>query len=228
MIKKITKFHVITLTLVTFLCVKVYAEPTNLGKLKKQVIQYHDSGTYQKDIEAVAANATSYIDEQVKINAHSNNPKKLALVLDIDETCLSNYTHMLSHDFSESDTQIEQSYLAADAPAIQPMLALYQSALQQNVAIFFITGRNKSFKKTTILNLRKAGYAHWAGIELNTRPQPVATYKSAARSAIEKKGYTIIASIGDQYSDLVGGYAQKTFKLPNPYYYIPSGHYKSI
>jgi len=35
------------------------------------------------------------------------------------------------------------------------------------------------------------------------------------------KGYTIIANIGDQYSDLVGGYAEGEFKLPDPMYYIP-------
>jgi len=46
------------------------------------------------------------------------------------------------------------------------------------------------------------------------------TFKSEARAAITKQGYTIIASIGDQYSDLKGGYAEKTFKLPNPYYYL--------
>jgi len=28
----------------------------------------------------------------------------------------------------------------------------------------------------------------------------------------------IIANIGDQESDLAGGFAEKTFKLPNPFY----------
>ncbi|MGB6550988.1 MAG: HAD family acid phosphatase [Xanthobacteraceae bacterium] len=30
----------------------------------------------------------------------------------------------------------------------------------------------------------------------------------------------MIANVGDQESDLSGGYAEKTFKLPNPFYYI--------
>ncbi len=46
-------------------------------------------------------------------------------------------------------------------------------------------------------------------------------YKSAVRAHIESLGYDIVANFGDQYSDLEGGYADKTFKLPNPNYYLP-------
>jgi hypothetical protein len=46
-------------------------------------------------------------------------------------------------------------------------------------------------------------------------------YKSATRAHIESLGYDIVASFGDQYSDLIGGYADRTFKLPNPNYYLP-------
>ena len=46
-------------------------------------------------------------------------------------------------------------------------------------------------------------------------------YKSATRAYIESLGYDIVADFGDQYSDLVGGYADRTFKLPNPSYYLP-------
>jgi hypothetical protein len=41
------------------------------------------------------------------------------------------------------------------------------------------------------------------------------------RQALEKGGYLIVLNIGDQWSDLMGGYSLKTFKLPNPFYYIP-------
>jgi len=32
---------------------------------------------------------------------------------------------------------------------------------------------------------------------------------------------TIIVNAGDQESDLAGGYAERAYKLPNPFYYIP-------
>ena len=38
---------------------------------------------------------------------------------------------------------------------------------------------------------------------------------------IAAMGYWIIENMGDQPSDLAGGYAERTFKLPNPFYRIP-------
>ena len=54
-----------------------------------------------------------------------------------------------------------------------------------------------------------------------TDPYPnVQAFKSAERADIGKN-FTIIANIGDQQSDLAGGYAERTWKVPNPFYYIP-------
>jgi predicted secreted acid phosphatase len=46
-------------------------------------------------------------------------------------------------------------------------------------------------------------------------------YKSATRAHIESLGYDIVANFGDQFSDLRGGFADRTFKLPNPNYFLP-------
>lgn len=46
-------------------------------------------------------------------------------------------------------------------------------------------------------------------------------YKSATRAHIESLGYDIVGNFGDQYSDLEGGHADRTFKLPNPNYFLP-------
>ena len=50
---------------------------------------------------------------------------------------------------------------------------------------------------------------------------PTIQFKSGTRAYIESLGYDIVASFGDQFSDLLGGYADKTFKMPNPNYYLP-------
>ena len=50
---------------------------------------------------------------------------------------------------------------------------------------------------------------------------PTIQYKSGTRAYIESQGYNIVADIGDQFSDLEGGFADKTFKMPNPNYYLP-------
>jgi len=46
-------------------------------------------------------------------------------------------------------------------------------------------------------------------------------YKTATRAHIESLGYDIVANFGDQFSDLVGGYADHTYKMPNPNYFLP-------
>ena len=48
-------------------------------------------------------------------------------------------------------------------------------------------------------------------------------YKAGTRKHIEKDlGYDIVLNVGDQWSDLQGGYADTVLKLPNPTYYLPS------
>jgi hypothetical protein len=46
-------------------------------------------------------------------------------------------------------------------------------------------------------------------------------YKSATRAYIESLGYEVVGNFGDQFSDLEGGHANRTFKLPNPNYFLP-------
>lgn len=47
-------------------------------------------------------------------------------------------------------------------------------------------------------------------------------YKSEKRSEMVKEGYRILGNSGDQWSDLLGSaISNRSFKLPNPMYYIP-------
>ena len=223
------KAHVVTNTLFAAACAilvssKSFAEPTNLSQLKAEIKAYHDQGTYQKEVASAINDARRYITERLKTNKQSQLPKKLAIVLDIDETCLSNYDKMLARDFGGNHATFHQDNLIANAPAINPMLELYREAAKNHVAVFFITGRPQSEYQATDKNLKAAGYQQWAGLYLrpeNYRQKSIMLFKSQTRAMIAQKGYTIIASIGDQESDLRGGFTEKTFKLPNPYYHIP-------
>ncbi|OGV28778.1 MAG: hypothetical protein A3E88_05925 [Legionellales bacterium RIFCSPHIGHO2_12_FULL_35_11] len=206
-----------------FISSKSFAEPMNIHELRNQLQSYHDSGTYLKEITKVADAANKYITEIANTNNHSANPKHLAIVLDVDETSLSYYNHLLKHHFCYDPIASRNEILTANAPAIKPILLLYKSAIQNKVAVFFITARRTYARQATRRNLKAAGYTNWTG--LYTRPPSYKTgsiqsFKSEKREEIERQGYTIIASIGDQKSDLSGGYTKKTFKIPNPYYFI--------
>ncbi len=202
---------------------KSFAEPTNIGTLRTELRNYYDTGTYDKEISEVAKKAGDYIDARARANAKMATPKKLAIVLDIDDTSLSNYQDIANRDFCDNAKLIRAGIRGANTPAITPILNLYKNTRNEKVAIFFVTGRHPDLQKATEKNLKAAGYTTWSGIFFRPKEdtnQSVVPYKTQVRSNIEGQGYTIVASIGDQASDLAGGYAEKTFKLPNPYYFL--------
>ncbi|WP_133130335.1 HAD family acid phosphatase [Legionella yabuuchiae] len=224
-----TNFPILTRTLFAillsaFIHVNVHAEPANLHLLMHEVKAYHDNGDYDNEVIGVVEQAREYINKRAELNAKTHHPQKLALVLDIDETSLTNYDKMAARHFIATKVQLHREIMAADAPAIKPILSLYHDALKHDIKVFFVTGRKESERNATSKNLKRAGFNTWSGLYLKpdnySRPS-IIPFKSKAREAIERKGYTIIASIGDQISDLKGGFAEKTFKLPNPYYHLP-------
>ena len=208
-------------------------KPVNLGRYKIELTAYYDSGQYARDMAAAVGRASAYLTSQ------SRRKGKLAIVLDIDETSLSNWPVIKADDFGfipEGPCDFSSTGLplgacgwidwinqARDQP-IGPTLDLYHQARNQGLAVFFITGRPGSLRAATERNLRAAGYDKWNALFMKTggyRTESVIQYKSSARASIIKQGWTIVLDMGDQESDLAGGNAERTFKLPNPFYYVP-------
>lgn len=191
------------------------AEPPNLYLLKQDLKAYIDDGRYDAGLAAVAAEAKAWIEQRA-----ARGGGRLALVLDIDETTLSNLRHMREMDFGYVPALWDQWVADADAPAIPPLLEVYRTARERGVAVFFMTGRKTTDSPGTLANLRDAGLGDYAGVffKPNGYPGTTQAFKTAMRKKITEDGYTIIANIGDQQSDLDGGYAERTFKLPNPFY----------
>ncbi len=67
-------------------------QPRNLSGLKSQLVYYECSGAYSRDISRVIDTAIAYVTKRAKTGT------KLALVLDIDETSLSNWDEMKAND----------------------------------------------------------------------------------------------------------------------------------
>lgn len=196
-------------------------EPTGLWTSKQAVRRYHDSGQYSHDISHVIARAQCYL--SYRLQHWCRDCAKPAMVLDIDETAVTNYGQMSHYDFGGNEPIFVALRKKYDAPAIQPTLALYRYAVAHHVAVFFITGRNASERETTLRTLHKDGYTQVAGLLLrpdNYHPKSVSTFKTKMREEVEHMGYRIVLNIGDQNSDLAGGHADRGFKLPNPYYYL--------
>ena len=202
-------------------------EPTpNLGKWKLQLIAYHDcsggNGCYTADLDRQSELAIAILRRRV---ARATPGEKLALVLDIDETALSNWDEEKQDDFAYIENDWNAWVNKREAPAIAGTLRLYKEALAHRVEVFFITGRDESQMTVTAWNLMTVGYDHWSGLALrgsHPKEQSVAEFKSAERKKIVDAGYHIILNVGDQLSDLNGSsQAERSVKLPNPFYYIP-------
>lgn len=199
-------------------------EPRNLDFVKAGLIKYHDSGAYQIDQTKVIDRAMEYLKTRIASEKMTKHHRKMAIILDIDETSLSNYPDMVTMSFGGTFKDIVDAEGKGTDPVIQPTLNLYHYAKENNVAVFFVTGRTEQFRDSTARNLEQAGYKDWDGLVLKPEDysaKSAAPYKIKARKDIEAQGYKIVLNIGDQQSDLKGKHAEKVFKLPNPYYFIP-------
>ena len=209
------------------------SRPINLGQLKLQLIHYRCT-RYDAEVARVLREARAWIERRTERVKRSNKP---ALVLDIDETSLSNWKKIHQNDFGyivQGNCDFSKGSAcgqiawekSASAEAIKPTLDLFDVAKAKHVTVFFITGRQEGpdERAATEANLHNAHYDGWQHIYMRTKDfggPSVAPFKTWARRDIERQGYTIIANVGDQQSDLVNGHAERRFKVPNPFYYIP-------
>jgi HAD superfamily, subfamily IIIB (Acid phosphatase) len=206
---------------------------TGAGDYAAPLKTYHDSGDYGKDLATVDGAARAFLTKRLaqfaaqERNCRKHKPArqcrqpKPAMVLDIDETSLSNYTYLANSDFKNAPGSLATAAITGTSPAIAPTLKLFNFAKRKGVAVFFITGRPTLIQAQTESNLTSAGYSGWKGLVLNPGGGTVIEYKSGARGDIEDNGYRIIVNVGDQESDLAGGHAIRAYKLPNPFYFIP-------
>ncbi|MDD2236870.1 MAG: HAD family acid phosphatase [Kiritimatiellae bacterium] len=197
-------------------CASTRVEPANLGLLKNEIKDYYSDGDYEKEAARIGGEALARL-KACPDKAHA------AIVLDIDDTSLSTYQQVLAADFAYEPTVWNAWASQAVAPAIEPTLALVNQALAQDTAVFFITGRAENLREITEKNLLHAGYTNWTSLIMKPDgdKRSADAYKTAERKKITEMGHTIVVNMGDQESDLAGGYAEYTFKLPNPCYFIP-------
>jgi predicted secreted acid phosphatase len=219
---------ILLLLSVAFLSVSssLFAEPENLHNVIVKLEKYHDDGAYSLEIKHAVFAAKNYLQSRFD-SACSGH--KCAIMLDIDETSLSNYPAIIAwlHGVSNvGDTltakQLEQLTHPFNDKPIKPVLGLYNYAKDHNVRVFFVTGRTENDRAGTIANLKSAGYNRgWAGLFLRQPSQAkmsAAEYKSSMAAKISAD-YNLVMAVGDQKSDLPSQ-AGKGFKIPNPYYFI--------
>ncbi|MGH8963472.1 MAG: HAD family acid phosphatase [Jatrophihabitantaceae bacterium] len=192
------------------------------------------SGTsaYAKEMAGIERDAARYL-SHAKARGHHPRAQK-AILLDVDDTTLNTFSYEIYSNFVYNPTSNAAFVNSGVFPAVPGMPSLVTWANSHGYAVFYLTGRPGTQQAGTVSNLQNVGYPTVDTSKLflkdytsDTWLSPCAPscstiqYKSLTRAHIESLGYDIVANFGDQYSDLSGGYADNTFKLPNPMYYLP-------
>ncbi len=215
------------------------AEPMeNFSFARYRLADYGDcvqaKSCYWADLDAQYRRAELALDS---VLATHKRGEKLAIVMDVDETSLTNYCEMRHEDFGYIGALSNPWVLSpVSAVAIPGGVRLFNRAKAAGVAVFFITGRPGTPKDASVTpwvdqttatsrNLELAGYHDGTGLRLRNGPEngmPTIEYKEHERKQIVDQGYRMILSVGDQWSDLLGTpQAEVNVKLPNPFYFIP-------
>jgi predicted secreted acid phosphatase len=177
-------------------------------------VRFMDTPQYKAEFDAAIAGARAACEKH-------KGEANLAVVADIDETLLNNRPEFEKHPNStwpQFNVWIKQS----SAATLKPTAEFLAWARDQGYAIFLITGRDEKLRRPTIVNLVRDGVGYdGLYMRANDDHRAAELMKTAYRQQIERLGFKIVVSIGDQYSDLFGGHAEDCEKLPNRIYYIP-------
>lgn len=141
------------------------------------------------------------------------NPHGICIVFDIDETLLTNTANKI-----RNKSDIFRNQRAGNLYHIPYMTKLYTECKNRGFTIALITGRTENLRDITLTNLGK--YMNTDGVYLYMKPKAGienGVFKSNVRKQICDSGYRIIANIGDQPTDLEGGYYENGYLLPSTY-----------
>ncbi|MFD8272574.1 HAD family acid phosphatase [Streptomyces flaveolus] len=203
------------------------------------VYQASPDSRYARDLASVDAAARKQIDKAARAAAHHKGSRP-AVVFDIDDTLLLSLDYEKKNNYGYDSATWAAYVNKADRPAVFGSPELVRYAQEKGVEVFYNSGLSESQRAAAVENLKKVGAdvnldAGHMFLKDKANPPSYLThcatpgtwtcttvqYKAGTRRHIERDlGYDIVANFGDQYSDLQGGYADRTYKLPNPTYFV--------
>jgi acid phosphatase len=216
------KYEMIFLTAITFAalyflgCASEPAYLENLTFVKDALINYHENGEFDTDTQAAVKKA---IEELDKITPG----EKSVVVFDVDETALSNYPFNKEQDFGYVEKYFDMWIDSAKAQPVTEVLNLYKYLIKRNFRVIFVTGRKTYQYDATFKNLISAGFTLFDTLIVKDKKyfgKTALKYKADKRMELVSKGYKIVGTVGDQWSDLEGSYTGIKIKIPNYQYYI--------
>lgn len=188
----------------------------NLGEAKKLVQNYYESDEFDSE-------SAKIIDEAINNIGDMELTNKATVVFDIDETTLSNYDMTKNIGFGFIPKLWDEWQLKGIAQALPQTKRFYDYLVAKNIHVVFLTGRAKDVWEATRRNLIEKGFVKFDTLIVREESESkisAADFKSRKREELVKNGYDIVASIGDQSSDFIGGNTGIIIRLPNYLYLI--------
>jgi len=134
---------------------------------------------------------------RIYVAARVDGTPRLAVNLDIDNTSLATY------------------YDKGEAVWVVHRFAAF--AAERGVVTLFNTGRLSGAGRLARVadQLRAAGYTVTAICGRATRDEGLAHSKQRCRAWFVRRGYTLIANVGNRSTDFTGGNYERAFRLPS-------------
>jgi predicted secreted acid phosphatase len=191
-------------------------KPVNLSTAREELKQYYESGKYDEELSAI-------IEEAKKSFSELEFKENSVVIFDVDETVLDNYGLAELMGFGYVYEMNKKWNAELKAPAISQVKELYDYLLSKDAKIIFLTGRNIPEYEVTYKNLKQAGYITFDTLITQREHEyelSALEFKSSKRKELVDRGYEIIGTVGDQWSDLKGPHHGIQVKIPNYLYLI--------
>jgi hypothetical protein len=195
------------------------------------IVAYYTQGKARADQADVAKAALRWTKAWLDDVCGGHKPKQVKdcnamAVFDIDDTLLNNYPYYSVQQpaFSYSSSTWDPYEAQCGSTPNASVTQLYRSLKATGMGVALITGRSSDGRSATEACLEESGVADWTTLVMKEPQQQsltAAVYKARARGALQREGWKIGPSIGDQVSDMAGGRLRHGFLMPNPMYYIP-------
>lgn len=139
---------------------------------------------------------------------HVTQPERSVVVFDIDETLLKQYCDSCG------------AFLEVPLP-ITPMVRSLHTLANKGLVVVLITARLSKAAKETVREIREVlGIGDHEYYRLFMQAVPHAAVADArhlpklqARKVLTQRGYEIMANVGDQPTDMEGGFAAREFRV---------------
>ncbi|XP_038882273.1 acid phosphatase 1-like [Benincasa hispida] len=185
--------------------------------------KYVTSTQYKVDSERTIEECIVYLSKGCDLKGDGTD----AWIFDIDDTLISTVPYYKKKQYGGEKlnlTDLEIWMSKANAPILGHTLRLFNLLKARGVDIILISARREGLRSATIENLVQVGYHGWTNLILRSpedEKKGVEQYKADVRRRLVNGGYKIWGIVGDQYSSIQGSPSgRRTFKLPNPMYYV--------